>query len=252
MFATTISTGVVVLVVAVFLTCAVEMVEALTIVLAVGHTRGWRSAFEGAGAAILVLAALVAAFGPALLQVPLDLLRVIVGGVLLIFGLQWLRKAVLRASGRKAKHDEDEIYRMKVEELTRHGESVGRDRVAFVVAFKGVFLEGLEVVIIVLTLGASSHRLGLACLSAASALVVVGGIGLVVARQLSRVPENAMKMGVGVALVTYGTFWTGEGLKVHWPGGDVMLLAFIALYAALTGLLVLLTRRTTLESDVIA
>jgi uncharacterized membrane protein len=252
LFATTISTGVVVLVVAVFLTCAVEMVEALTIVLAVGHTRGWRSAFEGAGAAILVLAALVAAFGPALLQVPLDLLRVIVGGVLLIFGLQWLRKAVLRASGIRAKHDEDQIYRDRVAELARHGERVGRDRVAFVVAFKGVFLEGLEVVIIVLTLGASSHRLGLACLSAASALVVVGGIGLVVARQLSRVPENAMKMGVGVALVTYGTFWTGEGLKVHWPGGDVMLLAFIALYAALTGLLVLLTRRTTLESDVIA
>jgi uncharacterized membrane protein len=250
LFATTISTGVVVLVAAVFLTCAVEMVEALTIVLAVGHTRGWRSALEGASAAILVLAALVAAFGPALLQVPLDLLRVIVGGVLLVFGLQWLRKAVLRASGLRAKHDEDQIYRDQVAELALHGERVGRDRVAFVVAFKGVFLEGLEVVIIVLTLGASSHRLGLACLAAALALVIVGGVGIVVARQLSRVPENAMKMGVGVALVTYGTFWTGEGLKVHWPGNDLMLLAFLALYAGLAALLVLLTRRPALESDV--
>ena len=114
-----------------------------------------------------------------------------------------------------------------------------------VVAFKGVFLEGLEVVIIVLTLGASSHRLGLAVVAATTAVLVVGAIGVVVARQLSRVPENAMKMSVGVALVTYGTFWTGEGLKVRWPGNDLMLLVFIVLYAALTWLLVLWTRRTT-------
>jgi uncharacterized membrane protein len=244
LFATTVSTGVVLLVATVFLTCAVEMVEALTIVLAVGHTRGWRSALEGAGAALLVLAALVAAFGPALVRVPLDLLRVIVGGVLLVFGLQWLRKAVLRASGLRAKHDEDEIYRAKVAELERAGGRVGRDNVAFVVAFKGVLLEGLEVVIIVLTLGASSHRVGLACVAAALALVIVGGTGVVVARQLSRVPENLMKMSVGVALVTYGTFWTGEGLRLHWPGNDLMLLAFLALYAALTGLLVALVQRT--------
>ena len=244
MIATTVSTGVVVLVGAVFLTCAVEMVEALTIVLAVGQTRGWRSALEGAGLALVVLAALVGAFGPALLEVPLDLLRVIVGGVLLIFGMQWLRKAVLRASGLRAKHDEDEIYQRKVAELGAHDESVNRDRVAFVVAFKGVFLEGLEVVIIVLTLGASSHRMALAAVSAAAALVVVGAIGVVVARQLSRVPENAMKMSVGVALVTYGTFWTGEGLKIRWPGNDAMLLAFLALYAALTWLLVVVARRT--------
>jgi uncharacterized membrane protein len=245
LFATTVSTGAVVLVGTVFLTCAVEMVEALTIVLAVGQTRGWRSALEGAGAAIVVLAALVAAFGPALLEVPLDVLRVVVGSVLLIFGMQWLRKAVLRASGLKAKHDEDEIYRAKVAELEQHGRTVGRDRIAFVVAFKGVFLEGLEVVIIVLTLGASSHRLGLAVVAATTAVLVVGAIGVVVARQLSRVPENAMKMSVGVALVTYGTFWTGEGLKVRWPGNDLMLLVFIVLYAALTWLLVLWTRRTT-------
>ena len=202
------STGVVVLVGAVFLACAVEMVEALTIVLAVGHTRGWRSAFEGTGAALVVLAALVALFGPALVRVPLSVLRLVVGGVLLIFGMQWLRKAILRSSGLKAMHDEDAIYRAKVAELESAG-ATQRDRIAFVMAFKGVFLEGLEVVITVLTLGTSAHRLGLAATVAAIAVVLVGIVGVVVAKQLSNVPENAMKMGVGVLLVSYGTFWTG-------------------------------------------
>ena len=190
-----------------------------------------------------MLAALVAAFGPALVHVPLNVLRLIVGGVLLIFGMQWLRKAILRASGLKAMHDEDAIYREKVAELTALDATVGRDRVAFVVAFKGVFLEGLEVVILVLTLGASAHRLALAATVAAIAVVLVGIVGVVVAKQLSKVPENAMKMSVGVLLVTYGTFWTGEGLKVRWPGGDVMLVAFVVIYAVVTWLLVLLVRR---------
>jgi uncharacterized membrane protein len=241
--ATTIPTGVFVLVGAVFLASAVEMVEALTIVLAVGHTRGWRSALEGSAAGIVVLAALVAAFGPALVHVPLNVLRLIVGGVLLIFGMQWLRKAILRSSGLKAMHDEDEIYRQKVAELKALDASVDRDRVAFVVAFKGVFLEGLEVVILVLTLGASAHRLALAAVVAALAVVIVGIVGVVVAKQLSKVPENAMKMSVGVLLVTYGTFWTGEGLKVRGPGGDAMLVGFAVLYAAATWLLVALVRR---------
>jgi uncharacterized membrane protein len=243
LIATAAPTGVVVLVGAVFLASCVEMVEALTIVLAVGHTRGWRSALEGSAAGIVVLAALVAAFGPALVHVPLNVLRLIVGGVLLIFGMQWLRKAILRASGLKAMHDEDAIYREKVAELTALDATVGRDRVAFVVAFKGVFLEGLEVVILVLTLGASAHRLALAATVAAIAVVLVGIVGVVVAKQLSKVPENAMKMSVGVLLVTYGTFWTGEGLKVRWPGGDVMLVAFVVIYAVVTWLLVLLVRR---------
>ncbi len=121
--------------------------------------------------------------------------------------------------------------------------SVNLDRVAFVVAFKGVFLEGLEVVILVLTLGSSAHRLGLAAVAAAAAVVLVGVVGVVVAKQLSKVPENAMKMSVGVLLVTYGTFWTGEGLKVKWPGGDVMLAAFVGIYAVVTWLLVLVVRR---------
>jgi len=242
--ATTISSGIIVLVGAVFLACAVEMVEALTIVLAVGHTRGWRSAFEGTGAALLALGALVAAFGPALVHVPISVLRLVVGGVLLIFGMQWLRKAILRSSGLKAKHDEDEIYREKVAELEAAGTSPERDRIAFVMAFKGVFLEGLEVVITVLTLGTSAHRLGLAATVAAVAVVLVGIVGVIVARQLSNVPENAMKMGVGILLVSYGTFWTGEGLKVRWPGNDLMLISFIAIYVVIVGALVAMLRRS--------
>jgi uncharacterized membrane protein len=242
LFATSVSSGAIVLVGAVFLACAVEMVEALTIVIAVGHTRGWRSAMEGTSAALVVLAALVGAFGPALVQVPLSVLRLIVGGVLLIFGMQWLRKAILRSSGLKAMHDEDAIYLEKVRELNAQGEGTGRDRIAFVMAFKGVFLEGLEVVITVLTLGTSAHRLGLAVVSAAAAVLLVGIAGIVVAKQLSSVPENAMKMCVGILLVSYGTFWVGEGLKVKWPGNDGALVLFIAIYAVVTWLLVAMAR----------
>jgi uncharacterized membrane protein len=214
------------------------MVEALTIVFAVGHTRGWRSAFEGTGVALAVLSALVAAFGPALVHVPLNVLRLIVGAVLLIFGLQWLRKSILRATGFKAKHDEDAIYEETVAALRATGAPSGRDRIAFVMAFKGVFLEGLEVIILVITLGTSAHRLGLAAIVASIAVVIIAVCGVLVAKQLSSVPENALKMSVGVLLVTYGTFWTGEGLKVHWPGGDSMLIGLTAIYAVVTWLLV--------------
>jgi uncharacterized membrane protein len=214
------------------------MVEALTIVFAVGHTRGWRSAFEGTGVALVVLSALVAAFGPALVRVPLNVLRLIVGAVLLIFGLQWLRKSILRATGFKAKHDEDAIYEETVAALRATGAPSGRDRIAFVMAFKGVFLEGLEVIILVITLGTSAHRLGLAAIVASIAVVIIAVCGVLVAKQLSSVPENALKMSVGVLLVTYGTFWTGEGLKVHWPGGDSMLIGLTAIYAVVTWLLV--------------
>jgi Ca2+/H+ antiporter, TMEM165/GDT1 family len=228
-----------IMVVAVFLASAVEMVEALTVVVAVGVTRGWRSALEGTVTAVAVLAALVAAVGPALVHyVPLGTLRVIVGGLLLVFGLQWLRKAVLRAAGLKAKHDEDSIFRDHVTELSSDRiEPTRRDTTAFTVAFKGVFLEGLEVVIIVLTLGATEHRLGLASLAALAAVVLVGAVGAVVARQLSGVPENALKAVVGVMLVSYGTFWTGEGIGVHWPGADLCLLALVAVYGVVAWLL---------------
>ncbi len=255
MIATAVSSGVVVLVGAVFLACAVEMVEALTIVVAVGHTRGWRSAMEGTGVALLALTALVVALGPALTRVPLSALRLVVGGVLLIFGMKWLRKAILRASGLKALHDEDAIYAETVAELEALADRPDRDRVAFVMAFKGVFLEGLEVVITVLTLGTSAHRLGLAVAVAAVAIVLVGLAGVIVARQLSNVPENLMKTGVGILLVSYGTFWTGEGLKVAWPGGDAFLALLVGFYAlVVVGLVALLRRdaRRTRAEEVLA
>lgn len=231
----------VVLVVAVFLASCVEMVEALTIVIAVGVTRGWRSTMEGVAVAVVALGVLVAALGPALvIYVPLDVLRAVVGALLLVFGLQWLRKAVLRATGYKAKHDEDAIYRREVERLSGEARPVGtkRDATAFTVAFKGVFLEGTEIVVVVLTLGITSHRLGLAVIAAAAAVVLVGIVGAIVARQLAGVPENAMKMGVGIMLVSFGTFWMGEGVKVTWPASDLFILVLVAAYGLATAILV--------------
>jgi uncharacterized membrane protein len=225
-----------VLLASVFLASCVEMVEALTIVVAVGVTRGWRSALEGTAVALATLGALVAAVGPALVHyVPLNGLRIAVGGLLLVFGMQWLRKAVLRAVGLKAKHDEDAIFAEQVAELSsEHRPARGRDATAFTVAFKGVFLEGLEVVVIVLTLGVADHRLGLAAAGAGAAVVVVGVIGALVSRQLAGVPENAMKMVVGLMLVSFGTFWSGEGVGVHWPGSDLALPVLVAVYGAVT------------------
>jgi len=244
LIATTVSSGVMVLVVAVFLVSCVEMVEALTIVLAVGHTRGWRSSFEGVGAALAALVVLVALFGPALVRVPLATLHLFIGVILLIFGMQWLRKAILRSSGLKEKNDEDVRYRSTVALLADSTPATGRDSVAFVVAFKGVFLEGLEVVIAVITLGTSAHRLGLASVVAAIAVILVGAVGALVSKQLSKVPENAMKMGVGILLTSYGTFWTGEGLKVRWPGGDVWLLMFVGIYVVVTLVFIVSLRRS--------
>jgi uncharacterized membrane protein len=226
----------IVLLASVFLASCVEMVEALTIVVAVGVTRGWRSALEGTAAALATLVALVAALGPALVHyVPLSGLRIAVGGLLLVFGLQWLRKAVLRAVGLKAKHDEDSIYAEHVAELESAPRPAhGRDATAFAVAFKGVFLEGLEVVVIVLTLGVADHRLGLAAAGAGAAVVIVGVVGALVARQLAGVPENAMKMVVGLMLVSFGTFWSGEGVGVHWPGSELALPVLVAVYGVVT------------------
>ncbi len=222
-----------VLLTSVFLASSVEMVEALTIVVAVGVTRGWRSALEGAAVALVILFVLVVTVGPALIHyVPLNTLRIVVGVLLLVFGLQWLRKAVLRAVGLKAKHDENAIFSEQVAELSTEARPAGgRDSAAFTVAFKGVFLEGLEVVVIVLTLGVADHRLGLAAAAAGAAVVVVGVVGAVVARQLAGVPENAMKMVVGVMLVSFGTFWSGEGVGVHWPGSDLALPVLVGVYA---------------------
>jgi len=232
----------VVLMVAVFLACAVEMVEALTIVIAVAVTAGWRRALTGALGALVLLAGLVAAIGPELTHIPLSPLRIVVGGVLLVFGLQWLRKVVLRAAGVLAKHDEDAIFASNVERL---GGAAGRAnaRAAVIVAFKGTFLEGLEVVIIVLTLGTTGHALELATVAAGAAVLVVGAVGAVVARQLSGVPENAMKMTVGIMLVSFGTFWSGEGVHVRWPGSDVAIVVLAAFYGLVAAGLVQLLRR---------
>jgi uncharacterized membrane protein len=230
------------LLIAVFAACSVEMVEALTIVVAVGVTRGWRSALEGAAVAVAVLAVLVAAVGvPVVRYVPLSALRVVVGTLLLVMGETWLRKAILRASGHKAPHDEDEIFASTRAELEGQEVARRRDPVGFAVAFKGVFLEGVEVAVIVISLGGSQHRLGLAAAAAGAALLVVGGIGLAVARQLSEVPENLIKGAVGVMLTSLGLFWLGEGAGVHWPGGDtaipVLVAAFVAFALVTTALL---------------
>jgi uncharacterized membrane protein len=214
-----------VLVLAVFGACLVEMVEALTIVVAAGVSRGWRSALYGAAAAAALLGALVVVVGvPLIKYIPIDTLRVLVGALLLVLGLNWLRKAILRSSGHKAMHDEDEIYAETVAELredTPDGPPKGYDGVGFAVAFKGVFLEGTEVVLIVISLGAAQHRLGLAAIAAGAAVVLVAIVGLVVARQLSEVPENTIKTAVGIMLSSFGVFWVGEGAGVNWPGGDL-------------------------------
>ena len=212
----------------VFLACTVEAVEALTIVLAVGATRSWSSALSGVGAATLALAVLVLALGPALTALPIDALRVVVGGLLLIFGLQWLRKAVLRGAGLKAKHDELETFKEEAETARAAGHVAGGfDGYAFTIAFKGVLLEGLEVAFIVLTFGANQHDVGLAAAAAAAAVLVVVAAGVAARAPLARVPENTMKFAVGVMLSSFGMFWGAEGAGASWPGADAALLAII-------------------------
>ena len=233
----------VLLVAGAFLASTVEMVEALTIVLAVGVTRGWRSAGWGVAAALGGLALIVAGLGPALANLPIDSLRLVVGTVLLVFGLQWLRKAVLRASGLKALHDEEAIYAAEVALLRANGERPGHDWYAFTVAFKGVFLEGLEVAFIVVTFGGTQRNVGLAALGAAAALVVVLVAGIFVHAPLTRVPENTLKFGVGVMLTSFGIFWSAEGAGIIWPGADASLLALIAFVVILAFGLVGFLRR---------
>jgi uncharacterized membrane protein len=212
----------------VFLACTVEAVEALTIVLAVGATRSWSSAMSGVGAAALALAAIVAALGPALTSLPIDVLRVLVGGLLMIFGLQWLRKAILRAAGVKAKHDELQIFDEEAKAArAARGRRAGLDGYAFTVAFKGVLLEGLEVAFIVLTFGANQHHVALAAAAAGLAVLLVVAAGAAARAPLARVPENTMKFAVGVMLTSFGTFWGTEGAGAGWPGGDAALLAII-------------------------
>ena len=243
------------LAVSVFLASAVEAVEALTIVLAVGTTRGWRSTLRGVGAALLVLAALTAVLGPALTALPISALRVVVGGLLLIFGLQWLRKAILRASGLKASKDEREAYG-EAEGAARSAGAVAKGRFdpySFTVAFKGVLLEGLEVAFIVLTFGANQHNVGLAAASAGVAVLLVVIAGVAVRAPLARVPENTLKFVVGVMLTSFGTFWGAEGAGAHWPGSDAALLVIIpaALLFSL-GLVAAIKRRGSIRARLLS
>jgi len=233
--------------IAVFLACAVEAVEATTIVLAAGTARDWRSAGLGTGAALAVLAVIVAALGPAVSEIPLRGLRVVVGALLLIFGLQWIRKAILRASGHKALHDEEVLYaRHLAEAATQQARRTGivPDWYGFTLSFKGVLLEGLEVVFIVLTFGSNDHNIGLAAIGAGAAVVVVAGAGFAVKAPLARVPENTMKFVVGIMLTSFGVFWGAEGAGAHWPGSDAALLGIIPLVALYSLGLVALLRRT--------
>jgi uncharacterized membrane protein len=227
-------------VVATFLASAVEVVEVVTIVLAVGITRGWRSTLTGVVSALIVLTALTAILGTALQRwIDISVLQVVIGSLLLVFGLQWLRKAILRASGFKALNDEESVYREETA-LARSARTriiAGLDWFAFTVAFKGMLLEGLEVVFIVMTIGASSGQLDVAALAAGAAAIVVGGAGFMLRHPLSRVPENTLKFAVGLLLSTFGTFWVGEGIGVQWLGADlalIWLLAGFALVAFLT------------------
>jgi len=219
-----------------FAASAVEAVEALTIVLAVGVVRGWRSTLFGVGAAAVVLAAIVAALGPALRLIPIETLRLVVGALLLAFGLQWFRKAVLRAGGFKPMRDEATAFARERGEAAAapSARSTGTDWYSFTVAFKGVLLEGLEVTFIVVTFGSTQGRLGLAVAAAVSAAVLVVLVGLAVRGPLERVPENNLKFAVGVLLTSFGVFWAGEGVGVDWPGGDLAILwivGFLALAA---------------------
>lgn len=230
---------------AVFLACAVEAVEAVTIVLAAGISRQWRPALVGVAMALVVLVAVVAVLGPAMTVLPLTDLRLVIGGLLLVFGLQWIRKAILRASGYQALHDEDAIYRATTARAAAAADGEHEatfDWYAFTLAFKGVLLEGLEVVFIVLTFGGSQRDGPLAAAAAAAAAVLVAGAGALARAPLTRVPENVMKFVVGVMLTGFGAFWSVEGAGASWPGGDAALLVLVPALAVFALALVALLR----------
>ena len=251
------------LLVATFVACFVEMVEATTIVLAMGFTRGWRSALYGTLAALGALVAFTAVAGYAITTwVSRSALQLAIGTLLLIFGLQWVRKAVLRASGRKALHDEDEIYREEVAAAQAAGDkrTTGLDSFGFVVSFKGVFLEGMEVVFIVITFGLNADDVPIAVVGAGAAVVAVLALAFALRRPLSMIPENTLKYVVGLMLATFGTFWSVEGIgvfraghdSVSWPGGDVALAVLLVVWFLLTRVFIALLRHggpTTSSAD---
>ena len=241
------------LILTVFVACTVEAVEALTIVLATGITREWRSTFQGMAAALVALAVITAAVGPAISYLPLTGLRLVVGALLAIFGLQWLRKAVLRATGYKALHDEASAYLREVaaaEAATKEAKRGVSDWYSFTLSFKGVLLEGLEVVFIVITFGTNQQNVGAAVIGAAAAIVVVTLTGIAVRAPLTKVPENWMKFAVGVMLTSFGTFWGAEGAGVDWPGNDAALLVLVPVVALVAAAYIfwLRSRKTAAEA----
>ncbi len=232
-----------------FLASLVEFVEALTIVLAVGIVRGWRPALLGVGAGLAVLAALVLALGTSLMALPLAILQISIGVLLLMFGLRWLRKAVLRQAGVLAPHDEGEAYSKETERM-RHASRAttpALDKIAFLATFKAIMLEGIEVVFIVIALGAGGRLLLPAAVGAGLALAVVIVLGFWLHRPLATMPENALKFGVGVMLAAFGTFWVGEGIGLHWPGEDLAIVYLMASFLLIALTLVAVGRRVHLE-----
>jgi len=247
------------LIAAVLVASIVEMVEALTIVMAMGMTRSWRSTLLGVAAALVALTGFTAVAGYALATwLPEAALKIVVGTLLLIFGLQWLRKAILRSSGRKAMHDEDEIYRKEVEAARAAGDTRGSlDWFSFVVSFKGVFLEGVEVVFIVITFGLNADNVPVAAAAAAVGAFAVLLVGIAARGPLSRVPENTLKYGVGLLLAGFGTYWAVGGLgiftddheSVEWPGEDIALVVMILAWWGLSRLLVRALRVAPTTTD---
>jgi uncharacterized membrane protein len=232
--------------ISVFLACTVEAVEAVTIVLAAGTSRNWRSAFQGVVSALILLAALIFTLGPSIEKLPESILQLTVGGLLLIFGMQWLRKAILRASGFKALHDEEKIFREEVqaaEKVARVSHFIVSDWYAFMLSFKGVLLEGIEVAFIVVTFGviqkgSNPQAFSLAVWAAITSVILVTIAGFVIHKPLSKVPENSMKFTVGILLTSFGIFWGAEGAGANWPHHDLSLLVIIPAVVALCFVLV--------------
>ena len=234
-------TGVLFVLITTFLASAVEAIEMITIVLGVGATRGWRATLVGAVAGFAVLAVVVVVAGIALSQVPIGPLRLIVGALLLVFGLQWFRKGVMRVAARGlagiGMHPEDE---------PPEWDGVGFDWTAFVLAFKAVVLEGLEVAFIVVSFGANAGQMGVAVVGGVSAVVIIGGVGVVLQRLVTRIPRSLLQLVVGILLTTFGTFWSLEGLGIEWPGGDASILGLLVLYVATAGTYITIERRRAL------
>jgi uncharacterized membrane protein len=233
---------------AAFLASFVEVVEAFTIVLAVGLTRGWRPAFIGTGLALLVLIALVLVFGPLLALIPIGYVQFVVGVLLILFGMRWLRKAILRSTGVIALHDEEKAFAAETASLAEQANDRRADYLAGLAAFKAVLLEGIEVIFIVIAVGTTRGLTLYAGLGALAAVIVVMAVGLALHKPLSKVPENTLKFVVGLMLTSFGVFWTGEGLGAEWPGADLALLVIFAVFGLASWAILQTARRTRLTA----